>query len=1271
MDTKAIISEAATRYGLDPDTALRVAAIETGGTFDPRAQNPSSSAGGLFQFLDATWKQYGNGKHKYDPYANADAGMRFMRDNIKALRTKLGREPTAGEVYLAHQQGAGGASLILSNPSANAIALLGRDKVKLNGGNESMTAGDFASLWDKKIANAPGMSTSLVSGMAPSGSMANSNDSQFSVDQAGAVSYVDVVTPENFTQEEKDRQAAEDEEKAYGLVEGAGAAIWNEWSVLAPFRAIGGYDPDPNFKVTEDLVKDYGRDIPDQYLDEFEDSVSEQHMQAIRDRLMTQMEVNEKLAAMGGTGIALQMGAAFTDPAAIGAAIAIGAATGGTALPAAIAARAGRLGLVGLGAAEGAIGNVIVDSALVAVDPTRDAADTLGWSVGTGLVMGGAFGALRRNPNFQAEADAFRQIGTEMQGEVVDREVAKLTQGGRNDGIGAQRAGLGEASFRADTDDQSALWSRIAEKTTAMFGNARFDVVGQMLKSKSPMVRGLARYLGEDAVRASDGQITQMSATERLARYNRAATTNWSYAMSKSWKKYRRANKIGFWDSSEGLVKFKSQVTEYIREVDPQRKAQYPAAVQEAGLAFDKGMKAFWKKAKDLGLTRSDDGVENYFPRYADLNKSSKMISEFGYSRDFNNGGLASVFREAIRKAQPTMDPKLAHSMGYAMVDRFHKLHAGENMMRQGLFDLDDLETVLDDLGMSPDDVLIAKEWMARNQPDKANPDAGGNSRLKHRVIMDENMEFQVQDRYGITRKVKISDFYINDPHLAFNMYSRQMSGQIAMAEIKVHDPDTGELVLDGIKSAADWEKLKAQALGVGQKFGANNDADMKNLDFMYSAITGTPYRSIDEADDWSTTLRMLRDFNFFRLMGQVGFAQLPELGRATASVGIKTMYDALPSFREIIDAVRNGTMVDELAEELMESGGYGSDWLRTSFYIELDDFGTPITHGGDTTVQRIAKKVQPIQHKMNRAVNAMSFMAPINAGFQKWASRAFAVKFAKMALKGDKSSLKRLAALGLSESDVDDIFVQINRHSKFKNMANKKGGQLKKLGLRDWDGNVAAKFEDALFRMSRTMILENDPGQYAKWMNHPLGKVFIQFRSFALASWTKATLQGLNMRDAEAALSLMYSSMIGTLVYAGQTHLNMIGRPDKEEQLAEKLTWGKLAMAGFSRTSESSLVPFGIDVMSNLLTGEPLMDFRSSGTTTQFDNLFGNPTGDLIATAGNGIAGVMSTITKGDDFSAPDFRNLTRAFTPSRLMGVAQFYNWLGSGLPQREMRD
>jgi hypothetical protein len=143
-----MIEEQNAQAGLPPGYLTRTAQIESG--MNPSAKNPNSSATGLFQFIDSTRRQYGN----FDPMdasASTAAAARLASDNKAALVRAFGREPTAGELYLAHQQGAGGASKLLANPNARAVDLLGANAVRLNGGDENMTAGQFASKWTGKF----------------------------------------------------------------------------------------------------------------------------------------------------------------------------------------------------------------------------------------------------------------------------------------------------------------------------------------------------------------------------------------------------------------------------------------------------------------------------------------------------------------------------------------------------------------------------------------------------------------------------------------------------------------------------------------------------------------------------------------------------------------------------------------------------------------------------------------------------------------------------------------------------------------------------------------------------------------------------------------------------------------------------------------------------------------------------------------------------------------------------------------------------------------
>jgi hypothetical protein len=144
----AYLDGIAQKYGINPDDFKRMAWIES--KFDPNARAGSSSAGGLFQFTDDTARRYGL-TNKFDGVANAEAAARLWMDNKAGLEKALGRAPTAGELYLAHQQGLGGATKLLTNPNASAESLLGSDAFRHNGGRDGMTGADFARLWTGKF----------------------------------------------------------------------------------------------------------------------------------------------------------------------------------------------------------------------------------------------------------------------------------------------------------------------------------------------------------------------------------------------------------------------------------------------------------------------------------------------------------------------------------------------------------------------------------------------------------------------------------------------------------------------------------------------------------------------------------------------------------------------------------------------------------------------------------------------------------------------------------------------------------------------------------------------------------------------------------------------------------------------------------------------------------------------------------------------------------------------------------------------------------------
>lgn len=128
----SVLDNAASKTGVDPNTLKTFAAVESG--LNPQAKAKGTSAEGLMQFLDTTWKEttskYGSkyGINSDTPKTDANAsslmGAEYIKSNMKTLQS-VKPNPTATDAYLAHFLGAGGAKKILkSEPSKDAAEVV-------------------------------------------------------------------------------------------------------------------------------------------------------------------------------------------------------------------------------------------------------------------------------------------------------------------------------------------------------------------------------------------------------------------------------------------------------------------------------------------------------------------------------------------------------------------------------------------------------------------------------------------------------------------------------------------------------------------------------------------------------------------------------------------------------------------------------------------------------------------------------------------------------------------------------------------------------------------------------------------------------------------------------------------------------------------------------------------------------------------------------------------------------------------------------------------
>jgi len=148
---ESAIQRASQATGVDFSFLMRTARRESG--YNPSAKAQTSSAAGLFQFVEQTWlgtlkkhgSKYGYARYadlitrgsdgryrvsgdearkavmnlRFDPHAASLMVGEMTSDNAAYLAGRVGRQPTAGELYAAHFLGPQGAARLINAVSAS------------------------------------------------------------------------------------------------------------------------------------------------------------------------------------------------------------------------------------------------------------------------------------------------------------------------------------------------------------------------------------------------------------------------------------------------------------------------------------------------------------------------------------------------------------------------------------------------------------------------------------------------------------------------------------------------------------------------------------------------------------------------------------------------------------------------------------------------------------------------------------------------------------------------------------------------------------------------------------------------------------------------------------------------------------------------------------------------------------------------------------------------------------------------------------------------
>lgn len=161
---KRIYDEAKVNGLTDADAKVVVALahFESRGSFSPTVKNPKSTATGVFQFIDDTWKaEGGTSANRHDLNTQIKLGIQHTKSNIKYIEDKTGIVLTGSQIYVPHLLGRGGAQIVFKaikeNPNQSSRAVIAKFSkdpdhlMKINGIPKNARIDDAVHFFTKKI----------------------------------------------------------------------------------------------------------------------------------------------------------------------------------------------------------------------------------------------------------------------------------------------------------------------------------------------------------------------------------------------------------------------------------------------------------------------------------------------------------------------------------------------------------------------------------------------------------------------------------------------------------------------------------------------------------------------------------------------------------------------------------------------------------------------------------------------------------------------------------------------------------------------------------------------------------------------------------------------------------------------------------------------------------------------------------------------------------------------------------------------------------------
>jgi len=769
------------------------------------------------------------------------------------------------------------------------------------------------------------------------------------------------------------------------------------------------------------------------------------------------------------------------------------------------------------------------------------------------------------------------------------------------------------------------------------FARARIDLAARMGKANSTVVREVGRLLFRDGVGYTDKSVAVAESTGEFAKRHLATLeTQWRRGLDEAYGEYKKANGIRFYDWN-ARKQFNMEVGRVVRgETDVS-----PEALK-AAQSVRESLNNALKLAQEAGLEGFDAIISNpnYLPRYWSADGFRRIFGELKlYEWQVVEGLLRPALRKAWEASGRTLeiDDELLDAVAKAWLKRAQANFEGDGMallVRPLDADsVDEIGRLLNEAGVDPirSQTLLAK--LQRNADENGKLD-----RARHRIDLDENFTSTLRNASGEDVTIKVSDLLENDVEVALSRYLREITGWSALS------------VKAGIKTKAQLdtfvERVKKDAFHAEDK--------VKDIERMLDIGINATFGRSTEIDPSSTASRygrFIRNWNFSRVMNQVGFTMFAELGPVIAHSGLRNVLRSLPEIPAMLKRGREGKLASKEAQIMEELFAPGTDLIRNPPFLRLDEDGSVALPTFES-----APWLDKVTHGANHITNILSGMAPITAILQRVAGRATLLRMMEMARKAklDDAEVQRLRTWGLDDAGQKQVFDYLKTIRKIEDI----NPQALPLDTRE-------RLSAFMYRATRHQVLEGDASDSIGLMHGVTGRIVLQFRTFMFNSYTRHFLNSVHhWNDWATYQMVILSTAFAGIGWASRAYLNTIGDEKARERLLTSENFVKNAVA---QSSWASVIPAVTDtVWSTFLGNDPF--FEGNRSTGLQNTLMGIPTLDLANKALNSGHMITSLLDADDKITEEQMKDFWRIWWFSNLTGLRNIAEaGIDAGFPDR----